>query len=247
MGEIKYRNAKAPFGRMGGKYFNIKELISHMPNNIEKYIEPFLGSGVVFFSMLDKYNPSKIILNDLDNEVITVMRGLKEDSEYINDNMKRGKISRDEFEELKKEDSACNIIARFKNSILGKGIDFNNGRINPNITNYVPFGNKLKHADIYCCDFKDIISNNNSEEAFFYLDPPYENSKKCHYTYFDTTPESVLDAVKDIKGKFMLSYNDSPNIRELFKDYNIIEFKKNYSPTNHISSRCITELIIKNY
>ena len=45
----------------------------------------------------------------------------------------------------------------------------------------------------------------------------------------------------------MLSYNDSPNIRELFKSYNIEVVSTSYIHTQIIKDRKVNELLIKNY
>ena len=62
------------------------------------------------------------------------------------------------------------------------------------------------------------LKNTFGKKAFFYLDPPYEESKDYPNA---VNPIDVYNAVKKIKGKFMLSYNDSPLIRNIFKNYNI--------------------------
>lgn len=60
-------------------------------------------------------------------------------------------------------------------------------------------------------------------------------------------PEEVYDAIKNIKGKFLLSYNDSPKIRDIFKKYDIQTIKTDYQPTKDIKKRTVKELLIKNY
>ena len=60
-------------------------------------------------------------------------------------------------------------------------------------------------------------------------------------------PEDVYNAVKTIKGKFMLSYNDSPLIRKLFKEYNIHTIETIYAPIALAKNRVITEVYITNY
>ena len=57
--------------------------------------------------------------------------------------------------------------------------------------------------------------------------------------------KSCLD---NIKGKFILSYNDDEFIRELYKDYNIIGVERNNTlAANTTNSEKFKELIIKNY
>lgn len=57
----------------------------------------------------------------------------------------------------------------------------------------------------------------------------------------------MYNAVKTIKGKFMLSYNDSPLIRKLFKEFNIHTIETIYESTTTIKKRVISEVYITNY
>jgi len=62
---------RKPFGRIGGKYRVVKELITYIPTDIKYYIEPFFGGGSVFFER--EKNPNVIaVINDLDSDVYFV-------------------------------------------------------------------------------------------------------------------------------------------------------------------------------
>lgn len=69
--------------------------------------------------------------------------------------------------------------------------------------------------------------------------------KKDYKNYVE--PEDVFTALKNIKGKFMLSYNDSLHIRKIFKAYNLEVIETAYEHTNSIGKRNVNELIITNY
>ena len=63
-------------------------------------------------------------------------------------------------------------------------------------------------------------------------------------------PKDLYKLLQGLKGKFMLSYNDSVNIREIFKEYNIIEIKTNYQSAvinKHSRNMKRIELVITNY
>jgi len=57
----------------------------------------------------------------------------------------------------------------------------------------------------------------------------------------------LRDALSRIKGKFILSYNDCDEARELYKDYDIVETDRHDNLTAGSSPRRYHELIIKNY
>ena len=84
--------------------------------------------------------------------------------------------------------------------------------------------------------------------TFFYLDPPYWD---CEDVYgkgiFDKDDFTKLrDLCAGMRGKFIMSINDVPEIRELFKDFHIIEVDTQYSVNrNKVSD--VTELLIANF
>ena len=54
--------------------------------------------------------------------------------------------------------------------------------------------------------------------------------------------------MKTLRGKFILSINDHPKTREIFKEFKIAKGKTNYNPGAWIGkSKPITELLISNY
>ena len=59
--------------------------------------------------------------------------------------------------------------------------------------------------------------------AFFYCDPPYTSG--CGYDVTTTEGfdhERLRDTLKNIEGRFLLSYDDSPKVRELYKGFEMI-------------------------
>ena len=97
--------------------------------------------------------------------------------------------------------------------------------------------------------FEDIIVKYDSQETLFYLDPPYFNAEKHYVSEFTQDHHELLSQLlKNIKGKFILSYNDDEYIRNLYKDFDIIEIERNNNLTSRYSqNRRYKELLIKNY
>ena len=101
-------------------------------------------------------------------------------------------------------------------------------------------------------DFEKLIKQYDCEEAFFYCDPPY--SKGCGYAVTSTEDfehERLRDVLKGIKGRFLLSYDDSPKIRELYKDFEMIEAERQNGINNRQgtdrTNKIYKELLIANY
>ena len=108
---------------------------------------------------------------------------------------------------------------------------------------------RLEDVEIYNVDYKQLITKYDSEETFFYLDPPYENSKGL-YKNDVVRIDELYHLLSNIKGKFLLSYNNSDKARELFSDYNIYELPTKYSAStfsNNKKGTNIVELLISNY
>ena len=65
-------------------------------------------------------------------------------------------------------------------------------------------------------DFEKLINQYDHEGAFFYCDPPY--SRGCGYEVTSTKDfdhdERLREVLGAVKGRFLLSYDDSPKIRE---------------------------------
>ena len=87
------------------------------------------------------------------------------------------------------------------------------------------------------------------EDSFFYLDPPYYKSEYVYEAEFGWAQHVLLrDTLANCKGKWLVSQSDFPEVRELFKDYYILEFKRIHSMAQrtHPGSQ-FGELLIGNY
>ena len=101
-------------------------------------------------------------------------------------------------------------------------------------------------------DFEELIKLYDSCEALFYLDPPYHTTEKYYKgtdgSFFNTEDHIRLkDCLDNIKGKFILSYNDDEFIRDMYKEYNISGVERNNLLMSGGNSKKFKELIIKNF
>ncbi len=109
---------------------------------------------------------------------------------------------------------------------------------------------RLNQVVIENLDFQRVLKNYDKEDALFYLDPPYYETEKYYPDRF--LPEDHIrlkESLDGIKGKFVLSYNDCCYVRELYKDYLIIEAERahNLLPLKEEVKPRYKELIIKNF
>jgi DNA adenine methylase len=246
-GGTDYVKTKTPFGRMGGKSLLAKRIIEYFPDteDYDIYVEPFVGAGNIFFRTVPEEGIKEVI-NDKDRRVYLVLKGLQEDSQKVNKEVKRGLVSKEYFEHIKGSKKPADIITVFKNSFLQQGnYHVPNELPRPIKTDYSEFfEDRLKGVTILNEDFSNIIKKYDSPRTLFYLDPPYESLTKKDYPDY-CTPEDVYKSCKGIKGFFVLSYNDSSNIRSIFKEFKIIELKTLYNNTSNNQTK--QELLILNY
>lgn len=97
--------------------------------------------------------------------------------------------------------------------------------------------------------YEKIIEKYDTASTLFYLYPPYHNTEYLYNTDFDEQQHLQLHGqLNNLKGRFVLSYNDDDFIRNLYKNLNILEVERNHNFTcRYNKNRRFKELIIKNY
>ena len=234
---------KTPYGRVGGKLFLSKYIISLFPDSYSTYVEPFLGAGSVFFKIKDYHNHKEVI-NDLDPKITTILKMLKSNSEYVDKHIHRIPATQKYFDKIKNKTDGLSLLETIRFSYGSNGKDFNlcNRTIK---TNFIPYKERLKNVTIKNESFEKVVKEYDDPTTLFYLDPPYEMTleSKHYYEKSGITPEEVYNVCKNIKGKFILSYNYSPHIIKIFKDFDIKIVKVLY----RISKQYKREVIIKNF
>lgn len=250
--EIEGEGIPAFTGRVGGKSKLKKRIVDEFPSNYEDliYVEPFIGAGHVYFY---KEPSVKEVINDIDKDVVDMFKGMKKYSGEKISNDIRGTYNKKMFKEIieAKPTSPYNkflqLFLRYKLSFFKLGRTYGSKPVvNPNFGSM--YNDRMRTTTILNKDFKYLIKKYDSPNTLFYLDPPYEINTKGMYTYDNVPIKDVYDALKNIKGYFILSYNDSKEAKELFKNYTIKKVKTKYSAgLIGGQTREITELIIKNY
>lgn len=170
----------------GGKRWFVANYSNFLPNKFKRYIEPFLGSGAVFFYL----RPQKAILGDCNPDLIDTYRAIKETWQlvyrYLADHHRRHSLHYYYRIRSFQPKSLASRAARFiyLNRTCWNGLY----RVNQNGVFNVPIGTKssvifdddcfekiseaLQVADLHSCDFEYLIDM--AEEGdFVFVDPPY--------------------------------------------------------------------------
>ena len=97
--------------------------------------------------------------------------------------------------------------------------------------------------------FEQLIPHYDREESFFYGDPPYFDSEYVYEADFGWEHHVLLrDTLAKCKGKWLISQVDCPEIRTLFKDFEILDFKRIHPMVQkYTPGKQFGELLIGNY
>ena len=250
---------------VGGKRLLRKTIAPLIPKNIKSYIEPFGGGGWVLFYK-DRWADLEIY-NDLDGRLVNLFRIVKYHPNAFKEEYKYLLGSRDMFfqflngtfiTDIQKAVQFYFIITR---SFGGKGSSFGTvkkssggaSKSQKNVLDKIDaIHERLDKVMIENRDFETLIKQYDFEDAFFYCDPPY--SQGCGYDVTSTKDfdhERLREVLGNIKGRFLLSYDDSPKIRELYKGFEMIEVERLNGINNRSDvenrKKIFKELLIANY
>lgn len=244
---------------IGGKRLLRKKIAPMIPENIQGYVEPFGGGAWVLF-FKDKWAELEVY-NDLDSRLVNLFNVVKYHPCELARQMCYMLASREQFEQQIKQEGITDIqrAAQFlyviNRSFGAKGKTFGTSKSSGIKSAYgiIERIEKIaKRLDKVLIENKsafDLIKEYDRENMFFYLDPPYskgEGYQVCSTKDFEH--KRLAEILKNIKGRFLLSYDDSDIIRELYRDFKIVEVsRENGINRKNIKNKEYKELIIKNY
>ena len=108
---------------------------------------------------------------------------------------------------------------------------------------------RLENVVVENQSFDVLIPHYDCPDSFYYADLPYYNSEDVYDAEFNWEHHVLLwDTLAACKGKWLLSQADCPQIRKLFKDFDILDFKRIHSMVQkHTPGKQFHELLIGNY
>ena len=109
--------------------------------------------------------------------------------------------------------------------------------------------NRMANVIVENQDFETLIKHYDRPDSFFYADPPYFSTEDMYEVGFGWDDHVRLrDTLKNIKGKFLLSYNDCKEIRELYDGFSLLDFSRTHSMAQRYEAgKEFKELLIGNY
>lgn len=251
--------ARSPLSYIGGKNRLAKQIIEIFPKHTT-YVEPFAGGAQVFF----RKEPSKVeVLNDLDGEIANFYRVCQNHYEELLRYFKFAIVGRSSFDLLKKTDPstltdiqrAARYLYLLKNCFASLVVNpvYHRNVVQPpgfNLENLPELIHKshkrLERVQIECAPYEEVLKRYDRAGTLFYLDPPYYGRKLYHFNLSHADFEQLAERLAKLKGKFILSLNDVPEVRTLFRRFHIKEVALHYTSQKRAGKR-YREVLITNF
>lgn len=220
----------------GSKWSIANWIISCFPPDYEKmtYLEPYFGSGAVFFN---KKRSAIETINDLDKNVVNLFMVIREQPKELARLVEFTPWSREEYRQSYEQtgnsiEDARRFLVRMWQAFGAKSSDStgwrnnikgNNGNLNQ-FALRLPVGilevsSRLKHTAEGLVQVENqpalkLIERYNRENVLMYVDPPYVLSTRSGRIYKhemnDKDHVELLEALRKHKGKIILSGYENP-------------------------------------
>jgi DNA adenine methylase len=250
----------------------VKTLAAHAPINYGRYVEPFVGSGALFFHLA----PQEAVLSDLNCEVVNLFRQVKYFPRELHEKLVLPPRDKETFLNIRKKfgkeendiDRAASMLYLNRNCFNGLYRTNKSGKFNvpyasqrrgdyPSVEDLQHCSQLLQRAEIHTGDFFDIVSQVVRKGDFVYLDPPYVKSVgrifneyvKGHFNHDDTERlRELLRRIDETGAFFLLSFIEDEIISSVAEEWR----QQRYFVQKNIAGfaadrRKSPELLIKNW
>lgn len=267
------KNIKSPLRYPGGKSRAIKKILPIIPENYKEFREPMVGGGSVFLATKQKLNKNAIYkINDLNYDLYCFWKSAKnnidelvERVQYIKDTSTDGRKLFKEFTNNSQDLTELERAVRFfvLNRITFSGTvdsggyseqSFKNRFTQSSIDRLALLSQALQNVIITHGDYTSHLFED-GDDVFIFLDPPYLSSTKSKlygkngdlHTRFNH--KEFAENMKKCNHKWLITLDDSPEIREMFDFAYIYNWELQYGMNNYKQGKADKgkELFISNY
>jgi DNA adenine methylase len=243
---------------LAGRLVPIIDRVEHVT-----YAEPFVGMGGIFLRR--RHRPTAEVINDVSGDIATFFRVLQEHYAYFIDMLRFRVASRAEFERLRaippERLTDLQRAARFlylQRLAFGGTVGGRSFGASPqqsarfNVTKLEPIladiHERLAGVMIEQLNYDVFLKRYDRAETLFYLDPPYWGSEKDYGqdVFGRGDFEKLAAQLAGIKGRFLLSINDTPGVRATFAAFQMAEFETTYTAAAGPAKK-VGELLISNF
>jgi DNA adenine methylase len=228
---------KSPLsGWIGGKSQLAKRIIARIPEH-GCYVEAFAGGAWVLFR---KPESEVEVINDLNRDVVTLYRVVQHHLEEFIRYFKWMLVSRDEFDRMKRvEPETLTDVQRAARFFYLQKCCFGGRIVNPSFGTAVTRPPKLNllrieedlsgahlrlsRAYVECLPYDHVIAKYDRPETFFFVDPPYWGCEDYYGKEMFSRDDfaRLREILAGVRGKFLLTLNDVPEVRDIFRDFRI--------------------------
>jgi DNA adenine methylase len=268
---IKTSLTKSPLRYPGGKSRAVKQIIPIIPS-FDEYREPLVGGGAIFFALKQLFPKRKYWINDLNEDLYLFWKYCKDDITRLVAEVHALRSECNSGHELylnqlnsKKTLSEFQRAARFfiLNRITFSGLAESGGYseqafksrfTESSISRLTAASKILQETTITNEDYEKVLRAD-GENVFVFLDPPYLSTTQSRlygengslHTAFDH--KRFANNMKKCKHNWLITYDDSPEVRKLFSFANICEWELQYGMNNYKqkTAKKGKELFISNY
>jgi len=265
---------KSPLRYPGGKSKALDKIIPHIPLKIEEYREPLVGGGSVFLAARQLFGSQvkQYWINDLNFDLYCFWFYAKSEidsfvkevyrfkQEYIDGRALFNYFTREDLQ-LSDFDRAVRFFILNRISFSGL-VDaggysqqaFEQRFTDSSIDRLQKLSFHLSSVYITNSDYENLLFQE-GENVFIFLDPPYLSAKKSKlyglkgnlHTAFNH--ERFAENMRKCEHKWLITYDDSPEIRQLFSFANISQWTLQYGMNNYNREKADLglELLIRNY
>ena len=213
---------------VGGKKALRNEVLLRFPLDYSRYIEVFGGGGWILFHKPPRNDFE--VYNDFNPNLTNLYRCVRDSPEQLIAELEFTLNSRLDFKHIRKVLKDTTELPDIRRAVMfyqivrqsyASGLDSYGGQPHSMWANFPLIRNcsrRLQKVVVENRDFEHLIRQHDRPESFFYCDPPYfateDYYEDVNFTAADH--ERLAEALCGIEGKFLLSYNDCPEIRELY-------------------------------
>jgi DNA adenine methylase len=218
------------FPYIGGKFNLLKKLISLIPEH-KTYVEVFGGAGTL---LLNKPKSKVEVFNDVDSDLINLFMVVREKPEeflrkfrfllYSRELNKRWSRAIDSDDLVERAARFYYVIRSSFSGSWGAGWSFKKNkpkRFFDSLETIDSIAKRLKSVHIENLDFRKCINIWDSPNTFFFLDPPYYGKYRYRKNLTIQDHSDLKEILGKVKGKWLLTYNDHPKVREVYDMFTI--------------------------
>lgn len=263
---------KSPLRYPGGKSRAVKYLYKFVPQ-YEELREPFLGGGSFSFYCVQKRPYARYYASDINYDLYCFWKELRSNKDELIKEILRVKKEysngRELFQELiAKRNQSLSDFQRavdffVLNRITFSGVVDSGGYSEQSFKKRFTISsierlkqayNVVKHIEFSSKDYTDLLFRD-GKQVFVFLDPPYYSATKSRlygkkgYLHTNFEHKLFFENLKQCTHKWLITYDNSEHIRELFRDFYQIEWELQYGMNNYKQgiAQKGRELLIANY